>query len=191
MDRELRRACSASNARAAAKRNHQHGGGLFQLCVTPPHDPTRVLIVRRPSIAARINSPADQAFRLSPSPSQCSCLCGSRRRRGVIQSTPPMHRYLARGATREVLARCAGGDSRCLRARCRAPPDNPVRHHREDAVFNATAARISAFNALSSIASPSRISIARRVLPSRLALKRPEGSSKEAPLAKVIFTTLL
>jgi hypothetical protein len=29
------------------------------------------------------------------------------------------------------------------------------------------------------------------VLPSRLELKRPEGSSSEAPLAKVIFTTLL
>src|SRR3954468_11963414 len=33
--------------------------------------------------------------------------------------------------------------------------------------------------------------MARLVLPSRLELKRPEGSSKEAPLAKVIFTTFL
>src|SRR6476619_7001225 len=33
--------------------------------------------------------------------------------------------------------------------------------------------------------------MARLVLPSRLALKRPEGSSSEAPLAKVIFTTAL
>src|SRR5882762_9552625 len=33
--------------------------------------------------------------------------------------------------------------------------------------------------------------MARLVLPSRLELKRPEGSSSEAPLAKVIFTTLL
>jgi len=33
--------------------------------------------------------------------------------------------------------------------------------------------------------------MARLVLPSRLELKRPEGSSNEAPLAKVIFTTLL
>src|SRR5215510_3101592 len=33
--------------------------------------------------------------------------------------------------------------------------------------------------------------MARRVLPSRLALKRPEGSFSEAPLAKVTFTTLL
>src|SRR3954464_6936586 len=33
--------------------------------------------------------------------------------------------------------------------------------------------------------------MARLVLPSRLELKRPEGSSSEAPLAKVIFTTAL
>src|SRR5207248_7975118 len=32
---------------------------------------------------------------------------------------------------------------------------------------------------------------ARLVLPSRLELKRPEGSANEAPLAKVIFTTFL
>src|ERR1700741_261921 len=47
------------------------------------------------------------------------------------------------------------------------------------------------FRASSSSVSPSRKSMARRVLPSRLELKRPEGSFKEAPLAKVIFTTLL
>src|SRR5688572_30198831 len=33
--------------------------------------------------------------------------------------------------------------------------------------------------------------MARLVLPSRLELKRPEGSSNEAPLAKVIFTKFL
>src|SRR5213080_1236246 len=33
--------------------------------------------------------------------------------------------------------------------------------------------------------------MARRVLPSRLELKRPDGSGSEAPLAKVIFTTFL
>jgi hypothetical protein len=33
--------------------------------------------------------------------------------------------------------------------------------------------------------------IAHLVLPSRLELKRPEGSSREAPLAKVIFTAFL
>src|ERR1700731_2747336 len=50
---------------------------------------------------------------------------------------------------------------------------------------------MSAVNAFSSILSPSWKSTARRVLPSRLELKRPEGSSNEAPLAKVIFTAFL
>src|ERR1700704_6689209 len=50
---------------------------------------------------------------------------------------------------------------------------------------------MSAWSAFSSILSPSWKSMARLVLPSRLELKRPEGSSNEAPLAKVIFTTLL
>ena len=44
-------------------------------------------------------------------------------------------------------------------------------------MFSATAARMSAFNASSSIVSPSRISMARRVLPSRLELNRLLGSS--------------
>src|SRR4051794_37451888 len=48
-----------------------------------------------------------------------------------------------------------------------------------------------AFRASSSSSAPSRKSIARRVLPTRLELKRPEGSAREAPLAKVIFTTFL
>jgi hypothetical protein len=58
-------------------------------------------------------------------------------------------------------------------------------------VLSATAARISALNALSSILSPSWISMARLTLPSRLVLNRPEGSLSEAPLAKVNFTALL
>src|SRR5213080_2766772 len=58
-------------------------------------------------------------------------------------------------------------------------------------VFRATAVRMSAFNAFSSILSPSWKSMARLVLPSRLELKRPEGSGSEAPLAKVNFTTFL
>src|SRR5580658_10241646 len=33
--------------------------------------------------------------------------------------------------------------------------------------------------------------MARRVFPSRLEFKRPEGSFRDAPLAKVIFTTFL
>src|SRR5882757_5059107 len=58
-------------------------------------------------------------------------------------------------------------------------------------MFSATAARMSAFNAFSSILSSSWKSMARLVLPSRLELKRPEGSASDAPLAKVNFTTLL
>src|SRR6476620_791396 len=50
---------------------------------------------------------------------------------------------------------------------------------------------MSAFNALSSILSPSWKSMARLVLPSRLELKRPDGSSSDAPLRKVIFTPVL
>jgi len=42
--------------------------------------------------------------------------------------------------------------------------------------FSATAARTSDFSAFSSIRSPSRKSMARRVLPSRLALNRRDGS---------------
>src|SRR5882724_12347658 len=57
--------------------------------------------------------------------------------------------------------------------------------------FSVTAARIRAFNASSSIFSPSWKSMARLVLPSRLELKRPDGSSSAAPLEKVIFTTFL
>src|SRR3954463_15008324 len=55
----------------------------------------------------------------------------------------------------------------------------------------ATAARMSCLKEASSIFSPSRRSIARRVLPSRLELKRFFGSSMEAPRKKVSFTTCL
>src|SRR5882762_1769217 len=48
-----------------------------------------------------------------------------------------------------------------------------------------------AFRAFSSSLSPSWKSMARLVLPSRLELKRPEGSFRDAPLAKVVFTTFL
>ena len=58
-------------------------------------------------------------------------------------------------------------------------------------VFRATAARIRVFRAFSLILSPSWKSMARLTRPSRLELKRPEGSSNEAPLANVIFTTFL
>src|SRR5713101_3290962 len=58
-------------------------------------------------------------------------------------------------------------------------------------VFRATAARIRVFRAFSLTLSPSRKSMARLALPSRLELKRPEGLSNEAPLENVIFTTFL
>src|SRR5258706_3114509 len=48
-----------------------------------------------------------------------------------------------------------------------------------------------AFSASASSLSPSWKSMARLGLPSRLELKRREGSFREAPLAKVVFTTLL
>jgi hypothetical protein len=51
-------------------------------------------------------------------------------------------------------------------------------------LFSAAAARISVLRAPPSTSSPSWRSIARLVLPSRLELNRPEGSSSEAPLAK-------
>ena len=57
--------------------------------------------------------------------------------------------------------------------------------------FKATASRRRALSAFSLIFSPSWMSMARRVLPSRLELNRPAGSFSEAPLKKVNFTTLL
>ena len=59
------------------------------------------------------------------------------------------------------------------------------------AALNVAASRSSAFNAAASGIAPSWMSIARRVLPSRLALNRPFGSAKAAPLAKVSFTACL
>src|SRR5215510_8440276 len=58
-------------------------------------------------------------------------------------------------------------------------------------LFKVTAARTRVFKARSFIFSPSWKSMARLVFPSRLELKRPEGSFRAAPLAKVIFTTFL
>src|SRR5688572_15338506 len=55
----------------------------------------------------------------------------------------------------------------------------------------ATAAFTSALNALASTFSPSWMSIALRVLPSKLELKRREGSGILAPRANVSFTTFV
>src|SRR3984893_2420040 len=57
-------------------------------------------------------------------------------------------------------------------------------------LLRATAWRTSALKADSSTSSPSWMSIARRTFPSRLELKRRAGSLRDAPLAKVSFTTL-
>src|SRR5258706_10650617 len=70
-------------------------------------------------------------------------------------------------------------------------PDGAAAQDARTETFSATAARMSAFNAFSSILSPSWKSMARLVLPSRLELKSPVGSLSEAPLAKVIFTPFL
>src|SRR2546421_10168083 len=57
--------------------------------------------------------------------------------------------------------------------------------------FWATAAFTSALNARALTFSPSWMSIALRVLPSKLELKRPDGSGTLAPRANVSFTTFL
>jgi dienelactone hydrolase len=57
--------------------------------------------------------------------------------------------------------------------------------------FWATAAFTSALNARASTFSPSWMSIALRVLPSKLELKRRDGSGVLAPLANVSFTTFV
>ena len=59
------------------------------------------------------------------------------------------------------------------------------------AALSVAAARSSALNAAASGIAPSWMSIARRVLPSRLALNSPFGSASAAPLAKVSFTACL
>ena len=70
--------------------------------------------------------------------------------------------------------------------------DDPLRRLAQAfALFRVTAARTSVFNAFSLIFSPSWKSMARLTFPSRLELKRPEGSFRAAPFAKVIFTTSL
>jgi hypothetical protein len=68
------------------------------------------------------------------------------------------------------------------------PRERPERAAGRADVLSATAARTSAFSAFSSIPAPSWKSMARLVLPSRLELKTPDGSSSEAPFAKVTFT---
>src|SRR5204863_1040375 len=80
-------------------------------------------------------------------------------------------------------------------------PERDVAHVHKDFAFfedfalpdllSATAWRMSALKAVASTSSPSWMSIARRTFPSRLELKRRAGSFRDAPLAKVSFTTFL
>src|SRR5271154_118830 len=99
------------------------------------------------------------------------------------------------GACRRGVGLTTEGKDHCLLEYSRTRSDEvaeaefPQRSDGE--AFRATAARIRVLRAFSLTLSPSRKSMARRTLPSRLELKRPEGSSNEAPLANVIFTTLL
>src|SRR5262249_60629922 len=58
-------------------------------------------------------------------------------------------------------------------------------------LFKVTAARTRVFQARSFIFSPSWKWMARLVFPSRLEVMSPDGSVRAAPLAKVIFTTVL
>jgi xanthine dehydrogenase YagR molybdenum-binding subunit len=57
--------------------------------------------------------------------------------------------------------------------------------------FSATASRMRSRSAPSSIVSSSLMSIARLTFPSRLELKRPEGSLSDAPLKNVSLTTFV
>ena len=95
-----------------------------------------------------------------------------------LKRTPARGRYYALAAPVTVVsAGNCGGRSRRVAALWT-----------EDS-FSATASRMSALNAASSISSPSCRSMARRTLPSRLELKSLAGSFKGAPLKKVSLTT--
>src|SRR6185312_12843529 len=110
------------------------------------------------------------------------------RARDAGEHSQPALRDLDTDVLEVVLARAVYTDQIMAvgsvpRRRPRVLPRGPA--HR---LFRSTAARTSAVNAFSSILSPSWKSMARRVLPSRLELNSPFGSSKEAPLAKVTLT---
>jgi len=63
------------------------------------------------------------------------------------------------------------------------PPPEPL--------FCFEAANTSSLSAASLTSAPSKKSMARRTLPSKLELKSLDGSGSEAPLAKVSFTAFL
>src|SRR2546423_5835155 len=101
----------------------------------------------------------------------------------------PCFTPLRRGGRHEVVCRPLAA---LHRSRKRSARDSP---YFEDFdlpdLLRATASRTSALNADSSTSSPSWMSIARRTFPSRLELKRRAGSFRDAPFAKVSFTTFL
>jgi hypothetical protein len=113
---------------------------------------------------------------------------------GSATAAKPISRSEAHVARTVIIAvrigRCWCGSSRNLESSIYSLQfyDGPPR---EFALFTATAARTRAFNAFASIVSPCRKSMARRVFPSRLELKRRDGSSTAAPFANVTFTTFL
>src|SRR5207302_4692865 len=72
-----------------------------------------------------------------------------------------------------------------------APPAGHVYRLFAGGPFSCTAACTSAVNAPASTVSPSWMSIALRMLPSKLELKRRAGSGIQAPRANVSFTTFL
>lgn len=72
-----------------------------------------------------------------------------------------------------------------LPMRSEIPNLTPIHYFFARKPFSTTAAFTSALNASGSSVSPSRMSMARRVPPSRLELKSCWGSSSDAPLANV------
>ena len=173
-----------------------------------------------PSVAGRYSAngsmPADcgspaacvDSLRVIGSPSSAPCPPDARAASAAAADSR------ARSAVRTVMAFSAPS-SRSIRSRCRSTSSTELTSRASSAASMATAvlygpinpwpwrlaltlawlrltaARTSVVNAASSIASPSRKSMARRVFPSRLELKRPAGSSSAAPLANVILTTCL
>src|ERR1700733_6826731 len=100
---------------------------------------------------------------------------------------------LPKGPAERTIVNAVASTARTASAnrRARSAPKTVLDQPRARDAVSITAKRTRAFNASSSIVSSSRKSMARLVLPSRLALKSPDGSSSAAPLAKVILTTFL
>jgi len=145
------------------------------------------------SPTAQPGRPAGRSARRSLTRPRCSPR--KRRRRGPSESRPRSSGRLA-GSTRSRRRFCRRERSRCRQPRSRPSDSHAGRWGRFHAGFllfrfSATASRMRSFSAASLILSFSLMSMARLTFPSRLELKRPEGSSKAAPLKKVSLTTFL